>query len=119
MRLALGLGRAEDALVACDIDGSPMKPGYLTREFGRQFTMINNARLSSDEKTLPRIRFHDLRHTHISHLLLNGEHPKIASERAGHASVSITMDIYSHVLPGMQEGAADRINRLLRTASKH
>ena len=52
----------------------------------------------------------------MSHLLLDGVHPKIASERAGHASVSITLDIYSHLLPGMQEDAANRTDSLLRTS---
>lgn len=52
------------------------------------------------------IRLHDLRHTHATLLLLAGVHPKIVSERLGHASVAITLDIYSHVLPGMQEAAA-------------
>ena len=61
------------------------------------------------------IRFHDLRHTHISHLLAAGVHPKVASERAGHSTVSITLDVYSHVIPGMQEDAANRIDAALRT----
>lgn len=52
------------------------------------------------------IRLHDLRHTHATLLLLAGVHPKIVSERLGHASVAITLDIYSYVLPGMQEAAA-------------
>lgn len=52
------------------------------------------------------IRLHDLRHTHATLLLLAGVHPKIVSERLGHASIAITLDIYSHVLPGMQEAAA-------------
>ena len=50
-------------------------------------------------------RFHDLRHTHASLLLARGVHPKIVSERLGHASISITLDTYSHVLPGLQEDA--------------
>ena len=51
------------------------------------------------------LRFHDLRHTHASLLLARGVHPKIVSERLGHASISITLDTYSHVLPGLQEDA--------------
>jgi integrase len=57
----------------------------------------------------------DLRHTHISHLLAAGVHPKIASERAGHSSVAITLDANSHVIPGMQEDAAKKIDAALRT----
>jgi hypothetical protein len=54
---------------------------------------------------LPRIRFHDLRHAHATHLLANGVHPKVASERLGHSKVGITLDLYSHVLPGMVRGS--------------
>lgn len=50
---------------------------------------------------LPRIRFHDLRHTHATQLLAAGVHPKIASERLGHSTIGITLDLYSHVMPGM------------------
>jgi integrase len=50
-------------------------------------------------------RFHDLRHSHASHLLKAGVHPKIVSERLGHSTVGMTLDTYSHVLPGMQEEA--------------
>lgn len=62
------------------------------------------------------IRFHDLRHTHASQLLKAGIHPKIVSERLGHASISITLDTYSHVMPGMQVEAAQRIDAGLRAA---
>ena len=62
---------------------------------------------------VPRIRFHDLRHTHASHLLRAGIHPKVVSERLGHSRVGITMDVYSHVLPGMQEEAARRVDAIL------
>src|SRR5690606_9294839 len=54
---------------------------------------------------LPKIRFHDLRHTHATLLLQQGIHPKIVSERLGHANISVTMDIYSHVIPSMQQKA--------------
>ena len=59
------------------------------------------------------VRLHDLRHTHASLMLQAGVHPKVVSERLGHASVSITLDTYSHVLPGLQEDAADRFSKLL------
>ena len=55
---------------------------------------------------LPHVRFHDLRHAHATLMLLQGVHPKIVSERLGHASIGITLDTYSHVLPVMQEEAA-------------
>jgi integrase len=62
---------------------------------------------------LPKIRLYDLRHTHATLLLLAGEHPKVVSERLGHASVTITMDTYSHVMPTMQRAAAEKIEKLL------
>jgi integrase len=52
------------------------------------------------------VRFHDLRHAHATIMMANGVHPKIVSERLGHASITITLDTYSHVLPGLQEAAA-------------
>ena len=54
---------------------------------------------------LPPIRIHDLRHTHATLLLARGVHPKIVSERLAHASIAITLDTYSHVLPTLQEEA--------------
>jgi len=55
---------------------------------------------------LPDIRFHDLRHTCATLLLTKGIHPKVVSEMLGHSSIAITLDTYSHVIPGMQEAAA-------------
>jgi integrase len=55
---------------------------------------------------LPDIRFHDLRHTCATLLLTKGVHPKIVSEMLGHSSIAITLDTYSHVIPGMQDAAA-------------
>jgi integrase len=54
---------------------------------------------------LPHVRFHDLRHAHATLMLLQGVHPKVVSERLGHASIGITLDTYSHVLPTMQADA--------------
>jgi len=62
---------------------------------------------------VPRIRFHDLRHTHATLLLLAGENVKVVSERLGHASIKVTLDTYSHVLPSMQKAAAEKLQRLL------
>jgi integrase len=59
------------------------------------------------ELGLPRIRFHDLRHAHATHLLSAGVHVKAVSERLGHASTSFTMDTYQHVIPSMGRAAAD------------
>ena len=59
------------------------------------------------------VRLHDLRHTHATLMLKQGVHPKIVSERLGHANVGITLDTYSHVLPGLQEEAARRFAEAL------
>jgi integrase len=63
---------------------------------------------------LPAIRFHDLRHTCATLLLARGVHPKVVSDLLGHSTVSITLDIYSHVLPHLQEEAARAMGDLLR-----
>ena len=62
---------------------------------------------------LPMIRPHDLRHTHATLALQAGIHPKVVSERLGHANISITLDTYSHAIPAMQEEAAERIAELV------
>ena len=61
---------------------------------------------------LPHVRFHDLRHAHATLLLLSRVHPKVVSERLGHASVGITLDTYSHVLPSMQTEAVRAFDQM-------
>ena len=104
--LSLGIRLSEDTFVVAQADGSPLQPNSLSHEWVRQIGKI----------ALPRIRYHDLRHAHATHLLLSGVHPKVASERLGHSKVGITLDLYSHVLPGMQEDAAARVDDALRIA---
>jgi len=65
---------------------------------------------------LKRVRLHDLRHSHATDMLAAGVHPKIASERLGHSKVGITLDLYSHVLPGMQAEAAILVDALISGA---
>lgn len=62
---------------------------------------------------LPIIRFHDLRHSAASLLLILGVHAKVVQELLGHSQISVTLDTYSHVLPSMQEEAMGRLNTLL------
>ncbi len=62
---------------------------------------------------LPAIRFHDLRHTCATLLLVRGVHPKVVSEMLGHATISITLDTYSHVIPGLGDAAADAMDDAL------
>ena len=116
-----GFGRDEDFVVAWE-DGRPMDPGYLYKTFQKLVIRYNEAVNASptateDEKTLaklPVIRFHDLRHSHATLLLAQGVATKIVSERLGHSRTSFTQDTYQHVLPGMQDEAADLIDSALR-----
>ena len=95
-------------LLACNGWGEtePMIPEDLSRQFP----------IAVENAGLPRITFHGLRHSHATQMLVNGTHVKVASERLGHSSIGITMDLYSHVLPGMQEEAADRVDNALQAA---
>jgi integrase len=61
---------------------------------------------------LPNVRFHDMRHSHATMLLLMGEHPKVVQERLGHKDIGVTLNTYSHVVPGMQERVAERIGSI-------
>lgn len=66
---------------------------------------------------LPRIRFHDLRHTAATLMLGRGVHPKVASEMLGHSTIATTLDLYSHVAPTMQRQAADELDAVLKVTS--
>ena len=68
---------------------------------------------------MPLIRVHDLRHTAATLMLLAGVNPKVVSERLGHATVGITLQTYSHVLPTMQQDAAAALDALLRGHAQH
>lgn len=63
---------------------------------------------------LPRMRFHDLRHSSATILLVAGVHPKVVQERLGHSSISMTLDVYSHVIPSMQQEAAGKMDDMLK-----
>ena len=65
-----------------------------------------------------KVTLHGLRHSHASHMLASNIHPKIVQERLGHSSIAITMDIYSHLMPNMQEDAAAAVDGALRAAIK-
>jgi integrase len=94
-------------LVFDDGMGGPLSPGRLRTAFQRVLR----------ESGLPRLRFHDLRHTMASLMLASGEHPKVVSERLGHSTVALTLDVYSHVVPGLGEAAAERLAEVLRRRS--
>jgi integrase len=108
--LMLGVRQTGATLLCARADGEPLGPQSLTHEFPRFL-----ARLGSD---FPRVRFHDLRHTHATQLLLAGVHPKVAQERLGHSTITTTLDLYSHVTATMQEDAAARIDAAFRGAIK-
>ncbi len=61
---------------------------------------------------------HDLRHTSATPALLNGGHPKVVQERLGHANITITLQIYSHVIPTMHDQAADLVAGVIATVSE-
>lgn len=84
----------------------------VTDELGayiRPNTMSYEWRKLTNQLDLPRIRLHDLRHTHATLALKAGVHPKVVSERLGHANIGITLDLYSHVVPSMAKDAAEQI----------
>ena len=89
------------------VDGTPLKPHTVSQAFRR---ITQRLGLS--------VRLHDLRHTHASVLLLAGVHPKAVQERLGHASIAITLDTYSHLLPGVAESAAERFEDAMRDQSE-
>jgi integrase len=104
--LKLGVRLSDETFVVAQTDGSPLQPDSITQDWFRKL----------EGTPLPRVRFHDLRHAHATHLLMNGVNPKVASERLGHSKVGITLDLYSHVLPGMQDDAAQRVDAALTDA---
>jgi len=104
--LRLGVRQTDATFVCCREDGKPLQPNSLTIYWARLAAKID----------LPRIRFHDLRHACATHMLALGVHPKIAAERLGHSRVAVTLDLYSHVMPGMQADAAARVDDALRAA---
>src|SRR5260221_2129398 len=108
MRSHAGLAWQDHDLIFCDPLWGPLEGPYGLRHHFRP--LLRRA-------GLPRIRFHDLRHTTATLLLAQGIHPKVVSEMLGHTTIGITMDIYSHVLPEMQREAAHTLDRLLQDAT--
>jgi len=104
-RLCHELGRelTLDDLVFPSIEGKPLDPCVLTHNFTR---IAKRAGLRG-------VRFHDLRHTFASLMLLRGAKPKVISEALGHSSVAFTMDVYSHIIEGMQEDAMALLDEVL------
>jgi integrase len=103
-RLAAGVAWRDEDLVFCTPIGAAICGNHLS---GRDFPALLR------RAGLPRIRFHDLRHTCATLLLRRGVHPKVVSELLGHSTVTMTLDRYSHVLPDMQQAAMEAMDGLL------
>lgn len=103
------INQTEETLVCAGYDGEPIWPTSVTHEFTKAINRLPD---------LPRVRFHDLRHSHATQLLTAGIHPKIAQERLGHTTISTTLDLYSHVTDTMQDEAAARLDSAYRSAVK-
>lgn len=102
-RKVQGAKWVENDLIFPSTLGTPLHPINLFKEYKALLLKTG----------LPNIRFHDLRHTAATLMLQQGVHPKIVQERLGHANIAMTLDIYSHVLPSMQEDAALKMDELL------
>jgi integrase len=101
--LRLGPAWVDSGYVFGGVDGAPLHPDTITATFQAIIRDLD----------VPRIRLHDLRHTSATLALKAGVHPKVVSERLGHATVGITLDLYSHVLDGMQAEAAEQIGAVV------
>jgi integrase len=102
-RLKVGPDYTDHGLVFAEPDGSPIHPDQFLDRFASRVTRSG----------LPKVRFHDLRHTYATLALAAGVHPKVVSEILGHANIGITLDTYSHAIPAMQESAAETIAALV------
>jgi integrase len=102
-RLAAGDTWQITGYVFTQADGTSVEPDKVSADFAR---IVRGA-------GLPHLTLHGLRHAHATLLLTAGVHPKVVSERLGHSNIAITMDTYSHVLPGLQEQAAQVLDQLL------
>lgn len=107
-RVKIGAAYQDSGLVFTKVDGSVLHPDLFSQTFDRLVA----------KSGLPRIRLHDLRHTHATLALQAGVHPKVVSERLGHATVAFTLDVYSHAVKGMQEDAAELVAGLISGGSR-
>jgi integrase len=103
VHLRQGLSWRESQPVFVTEAGHPYHPERVSKLFAQ----------AAKQAGLPRIRLHDLRHTYATLALGAGVHPKVISERLGHASIAITLDCYSHCLPTLSEEAAARVAALV------
>jgi integrase len=90
-------------MIFAKIDGSPIHPDYFSQLFDRTIAKLS----------VPRIRLHDLRHTHATLGLSAGISPKVMSDRLGHATVAFTQDVYMHAIPRLEMEAAEQLATLV------
>jgi len=109
IRTLMGIALQPDDLIFSHADGKPLLPDTVTHAW------INLARHTG----LRGVRLHDSRHSHATIMLKAGIHPKVVQERLGHASIQITLDTYSHTVPGLQKAAAARFDEGLGNGSAH
>jgi integrase len=102
-RLEMGEGFVGQDLVFSRPEGTPIHPDYFSQSFEYAVKRLK----------LPRIRLHDLRHTHATLGLAAGVPAKVMSDRLGHATVAFTQDVYMHAIPQLEEDAADQIADLI------
>ena len=88
------------------LDGKPLLPNTVTHNW---IKLVRRTGFHG-------VRLHDARHSHASLMLKQGVHPKIVQERLGHASIQVTLDTYSHVVPGLQEAAANKFDEIVTRA---
>lgn len=93
----------DNDMVFCHADGTPLKPDTVSGAWVELTKQVG----------LKGMRLHDCRHSHASILLKQGIHPKVVQERLGHANIATTLDIYSHVTPGLQQAAAARFDEAM------
>lgn len=106
LRLAAGPSYCDYDLVFAQPGGRAWRPSAFSVAFGRLVR----------KSGLPHVRLHDLRHSHASQLLSQGVNVKVVSERLGHSSVAITLDVYAHTVPTMQAQAIEAYDQVLRDA---
>jgi integrase len=104
-KLKQGTNYNDYDLVVCTRYGNPIDSTTLSKRLKAQAIKLG----------LPTIRFHDLRHTHVTMLIKQNVNVKVISERVGHTSIQITLDKYSHVLPSMQKHVADELDNLFKS----
>ena len=104
--MLMGAGWKDNDLVLCKVDGEPLHPDHFSRGFTRRVARFG----------LPKLSLHGLRHTWATLALKARVHPKVVQERLGHSTISITLDVYSHVTAGMQADAAAIVADLMRSS---